>query len=55
MGLLARMHVCSAGKARMDKVENPEMVLQKTIRDMRDRVPIDNSFAGRRPNDFWQK
>ena len=32
--------------AALDKVENPEMVLQQTIRDMRDRVPdLNNSVA----------
>lgn len=30
----------------MDKIENPELVLQQTIRDMRDRVPeLNNSVA----------
>ena len=32
--------------AALDKMENPEMVLQQTIRDMRDRVPeLNNSVA----------
>lgn len=32
--------------AALDKIENPEMVLQQTIRDMRDRVPeLNNSVA----------
>lgn len=32
--------------AALDRVENPEMVLQQTIRDMRDRVPdLNNSVA----------
>jgi phage shock protein A len=48
MGLLARimrMFRASTGAA-LDKVENPEMVLQQTIRDMRDRVPeLNNSVA----------
>ena len=48
MGLLARiMRMFRAGTgAALDKVENPEMVLQQTIRDMRDRVPdLKNSVA----------
>jgi len=48
MGLLARiMRMFRAGTgAALDKVENPEMVLQQTIRDMRDRVPdLNNSVA----------
>lgn len=48
MGLLARiarLFRASTGAA-LDKVENPEMVLQQTIRDMRDRVPeLNNSVA----------
>ena len=48
MGLWARivrMFRASTGAA-LDKVENPEMVLQQTIRDMRDRVPeLNNSVA----------
>ena len=32
--------------AALDRIENPEMVLQQTIRDMRDRVPeLNNSVA----------
>jgi phage shock protein A len=32
--------------AALDKIENPELVLQQTIRDMRDRVPdLNNSVA----------
>lgn len=48
MGLFARiMRMFRAGTgAALDKVENPEMVLQQTIRDMRDRVPdLNNSVA----------
>ena len=48
MGLFARiMRLFRAGTgAALDKVENPEMVLQQTIRDMRDRVPdLNNSVA----------
>jgi len=48
MGLWARiMRLFRAGTgAALDKVENPEMVLQQTIRDMRDRVPdLNNSVA----------
>ena len=48
MGLWARvMRMFRAGTgAALDKVENPEMVLQQTIRDMRDRVPdLNNSVA----------
>lgn len=48
MGLLARIaRMFRAGTgAALDKVENPEMVLQQTIRDMRDRVPdLNNSVA----------
>ena len=48
MGLwmrLKRIFFASTGAA-LDKVENPEMVLQQTIRDMRDRVPeLNNSVA----------
>lgn len=48
MGLwsrIVRMFRASTGAA-LDKVENPEMVLQQTIRDMRDRVPeLNNSVA----------
>lgn len=48
MGLWARLtRLFRAGTgAALDKVENPEMVLQQTIRDMRDRVPdLNNSVA----------
>ena len=48
MGLWARIkRVFRAGTgAALDKMENPEMVLQQTIRDMRDRVPeLNNSVA----------
>ncbi len=48
MGLWARLkRVFFAGTgAALDKIENPEMVLQQTIRDMRDRVPdLNNSVA----------
>ena len=48
MGLWARvMRMFRAGTgAALDRVENPEMVLQQTIRDMRDRVPdLNNSVA----------
>ena len=48
MGLWARIkRLFRAGTgAALDKVENPEMVLQQTIRDMRDRVPeLKNSVA----------
>ncbi|CAN5222677.1 phage shock protein PspA [soil metagenome] len=48
MGLWARIkRIFRAGTgAALDKVENPEMVLQQTIRDMRDRVPeLNNSVA----------
>src|SRR5688500_13870763 len=48
MGLWARMkRVFFAGTgAALDKIENPELVLQQTIRDMRDRVPeLNNSVA----------
>src|SRR5690606_34863826 len=32
--------------AALDKIENPELVLQQTIRDMRDRIPdLNNSVA----------
>jgi phage shock protein A len=48
MGLWARItriFRASTGAA-LDKMENPEMVLQQTIRDMRDRVPeLNNSVA----------
>ena len=40
-----RMFRAGTGAA-LDRVENPEMVLQQTIRDMRDRVPdLNNSVA----------
>ncbi|MER3429504.1 MAG: hypothetical protein C4324_00410 [Blastocatellia bacterium] len=48
MGLWARIkRIFRAGTgAALDKVENPELVLQQTIRDMRDRVPeLNNSVA----------
>lgn len=48
MGLWQRIkRLFRAGTgAALDKVENPEMVLQQTIRDMRDRVPeLNNSVA----------
>ena len=48
MGLfarLARIFRANTGAA-LDKMENPELVLQQTIRDMRDRVPeLNNSVA----------
>ena len=48
MGLWARItriFRASTGAA-LDKMENPELVLQQTIRDMRDRVPeLNNSVA----------
>lgn len=48
MGLWARikrLFRASTGAA-LDKMENPELVLQQTIRDMRDRVPeLNNSVA----------
>src|SRR6476660_8482138 len=48
MGLwtrLKRVFFASTGAA-LDKIENPELVLQQTIRDMRDRVPeLNNSVA----------
>src|ERR1043165_5094715 len=48
MGLWARMKrvfFASTGAA-LDRIENPELVLQQTIRDMRDRVPdLNNSVA----------
>lgn len=48
MGLWARIKRvfrASTGAA-LDKIENPELVLQQTIRDMRDRVPeLNNSVA----------
>src|SRR5436190_23283308 len=48
MGLWARItriFRASTGAA-LDKIENPELVLQQTIRDMRDRVPeLNNSVA----------
>ncbi len=40
-----RVFRASTGAA-LDKIENPELVLQQTIRDMRDRVPeLNNSVA----------
>ena len=48
MGLwqrIKRMFRAGTGAA-LDKIENPEMVLQQTVRDMRDRVPeLNNSVA----------
>lgn len=48
MGLwqrITRIFRASTGAA-LDKMENPELVLQQTIRDMRDRVPeLNNSVA----------
>ena len=48
MGLWARIKrvfFANTGAA-LDKIENPELVLQQTIRDMRDRVPeLNNSVA----------
>src|SRR5687768_17860969 len=48
MGLWARIKrvfFASTGAA-LDKIENPELVLQQTIRDMRDRVPeLNNPVA----------
>jgi phage shock protein A len=45
MGLWARLtRIFRAGTgAALDKIEDPEMVLQQTIRDMRERVPDLNS------------
>lgn len=48
MGLWARItRIFRAGTgAALDKIENPELVLQQTVRDMRDRVPeLNNSVA----------
>jgi phage shock protein A len=48
MGLWQRItRVFRAGTgAALDRIENPELVLQQTIRDMRDRVPeLNNSVA----------
>ena len=40
-----RVFFASTGAA-LDRIENPELVLQQTIRDMRDRVPdLNNSVA----------
>lgn len=48
MGLWARIKrvfYANTGAA-LDRIENPELVLQQTIRDMRDRVPeLNNSVA----------
>jgi phage shock protein A len=48
MGLwqrLKRVFFANTGAA-LDRIENPELVLQQTIRDMRDRVPeLNNSVA----------
>lgn len=42
---IKRMFFAGTGAA-LDKIENPEMVLQQTIRDMRERVPeLNNSVA----------
>ena len=42
---LKRVFFASTGAA-LDRIENPELVLQQTIRDMRDRVPeLNNSVA----------
>jgi phage shock protein A len=48
MGLWQRIkRIFRAGTgAALDKIENPELVLQQTIRDMRDRIPeLNNSVA----------
>ena len=48
MGLWQRFKMIfrTGGNAALDKIENPEMVLQQTVRDMRDRVPeLNNSVA----------
>jgi phage shock protein A len=48
MGLWQRIkRIFRAGTgAALDKIENPELVLQRTIRDMRDRIPeLNNSVA----------
>ena len=48
MGLwqrIKRVFRASTGAA-LDKIENPELVLQQTIRDMRDRVPQLNNSVG---------
>ena len=48
MGMWARIKrvfMANTGAA-LDRIENPELVLQQTIRDMRDRVPeLNNSVA----------
>src|SRR5687768_2826640 len=48
MGLwarISRVFRASTGAA-IDRIENPELILQQTIRDMRDRVPeLNNSVA----------
>src|SRR6187551_663456 len=42
---IKRVFFASTGAA-LDKIENPELILQQTIRDMRDRVPeLNNSVA----------
>jgi phage shock protein A len=42
---MKRVFFASTGAA-LDKIENPELVLQQTIRDMRDRVPeLNNAVA----------
>lgn len=48
MGLWARIkRIFRAGTgSALDRMENPELVLQQTIRDMRDRIPeLNNSVA----------
>jgi phage shock protein A len=48
MGLWARITRVFRARtgAALDRIENPELVLQQTIRDMRDRVPeLNNSVA----------
>ncbi len=48
MGLWARFKrvFFATSGAALDRIENPELVLQQTIRDMRDRVPeLNNSVA----------
>lgn len=48
MGLWQRIKMLfrTTSNQALDKIENPEMVLQQTVRDMRDRVPeLNNSVA----------
>ena len=48
MGLWARIKRVfgASANAALDKIENPELVIQKTIRDMRERIPdLNNSVA----------